>query len=148
VLEALKNAYGVWSNTDGFTVGEKRELYAGIRLFELAKQVGTVTHYVWSSLDYSFKVGREMIASIRILSAHHPLQIEQKGGYSLDYRATHYDGKGKVAEWLKAQPTTALGEEMTWSVVTSGPYMDMLNIVSLCEHEYKAKAKAYPPSQR
>jgi uncharacterized protein YbjT (DUF2867 family) len=56
VLEALKGVYGVWVNTDGFTVGEAREVFAGIRIFELAKQVGTVRHYVWSNLDYSTKV--------------------------------------------------------------------------------------------
>lgn len=33
-----------------------REIYAGIRIFELAKQIGTVRHYVWSNLDYSTEV--------------------------------------------------------------------------------------------
>jgi len=42
-------------NTDGFTVGEKEETYLGLRIFELAKQSGTVKHYVWSSLDYMSK---------------------------------------------------------------------------------------------
>ena len=48
----MKGVYGVWANTDGFTVGEARELYAGVRIFELAKQAGTVRHYIWSNLDY------------------------------------------------------------------------------------------------
>ena len=56
VLEALKGVYGAWVNTDCFTVGEQRELYAGMRIFELAKQFGTVKHYIWSNLDYSTKV--------------------------------------------------------------------------------------------
>lgn len=56
VLLALKGVYGAWVNTDGFTVGEQMETYAGIRIFELAKQIGTVRHFVWSNLDYSFKV--------------------------------------------------------------------------------------------
>jgi len=42
-------------NTDGFTVGEKEETYLALRIFELAKQTGTVKHYVWSSLDYMHK---------------------------------------------------------------------------------------------
>ena len=42
-------------NTDGFTVGEKEEMYLGLRTFELAEQTGTVKHYVWSSLDYMRK---------------------------------------------------------------------------------------------
>ena len=56
VLAALQGVWGVWNNTDGFTVGEMKEIYAGMRIFELAKQVKTVRHYVWSNLDYSFKV--------------------------------------------------------------------------------------------
>lgn len=56
VYAALEGAWGAWVNTDGFTVGEAKELFAGMRIFELAKQIGTVRHYVWSNLDYSFKV--------------------------------------------------------------------------------------------
>ena len=56
VLEALKGAYGAWVNTDGFTVGEAREIYAGMSIFELSKQLGTLRHYIWSSLDYITKV--------------------------------------------------------------------------------------------
>ena len=54
----MQSVWGVWTNTDGFTVGEEKELFAGMRIFELAKQVKTVRHYVWSNLDYSFKVSR------------------------------------------------------------------------------------------
>lgn len=57
VLDALKGVYGTWVNTDGSTVGEQKETYAGMRIFELAKQLGTVRHFVWSNLDYSTKVG-------------------------------------------------------------------------------------------
>ena len=54
--KAFEGVYGVWVNTDGFTVGEQKEIYCGMRIFELAKQSGWVKHYVWSSLDYGFKV--------------------------------------------------------------------------------------------
>ena len=56
MLSALQGVWGVWNNTDGFTVGEQKEVYFGMRIFELAKQIKTVRHYVWSNLDYSFKV--------------------------------------------------------------------------------------------
>jgi hypothetical protein len=56
VAAALDGAYGVWVNIDGFTVGEQREIYAGIRIFELAKQTKSLRHYVWSSLGYNLKV--------------------------------------------------------------------------------------------
>lgn len=55
VAAALKGVYGAWVNIDGFTIGEPWEMYAGMRIFELAKQAG-VKHYVWSNLDYAFKV--------------------------------------------------------------------------------------------
>ena len=56
VLKALTGVYGAWINTDSFTIGEEKETYLGMRIFELAKLAGTVRHYVWSSLDYSLKV--------------------------------------------------------------------------------------------
>ncbi|KZT67944.1 NAD(P)-binding protein [Daedalea quercina L-15889] len=89
VSAALKGAYGAWVNTDGFTVGEGKEMWAGIRIFELAKQAG-VRHYIWSSLDYAFKLGN----------------------YNPTYKCEHYDGKGRVADFIQAQS----------SVFMFGPY--------------------------
>jgi len=43
------------------------------------------------------------------------------------YKCEHYDGKGRVADWLQAQPSVVSDDNMSWSVVTSGPYMEMLN---------------------
>jgi hypothetical protein len=40
------------------------------------------------------------------------------------------DGKGRVAEWLQAQPSDTSELGLTWSVVTTGPYMQMLFNVS------------------
>ena len=58
VRAALDGVWGVWANTDGFTVGEAKEIHAGMRIFEIAKSVKSVRHFVWSSLDYSLKVRR------------------------------------------------------------------------------------------
>lgn len=105
-----------------------REVYAGLRIFELAKQVGTVQHYIWSNLDYSTKVRS---------SFHLPLYITnvvlccQKSNYNPTYKVGHYDAKGRVADWMKAQDSDTSANGMTWSVVTSGPYMDILDLVSL-----------------
>ena len=52
----MRDVYGAWVNTDGFTIGEVKETFVGFRLFELAKQSGSVKHYVWSNLDYGSKV--------------------------------------------------------------------------------------------
>ncbi|CAF1103937.1 unnamed protein product [Didymodactylos carnosus] len=103
VLKALQGVYGVFVNTDGFTVGEQSEVFAGMRIFELAKQIGTIKHYVYSNLDYVFK----------------------KSGYKPIYNCEHYNGKGRVADWMQQQPSDEHG--MVWSVLTSGPYMEMLH---------------------
>ncbi|EKM56929.1 uncharacterized protein PHACADRAFT_91806 [Phanerochaete carnosa HHB-10118-sp] len=109
VLAALQGAWGAFVNTDSFTIGEQKEIYLGMRIFELAKQAKTVRQYIWSSLDY----------------------IGKKSGYNPKYRAEHYDGKGRVADWLKAQPSVVSDSDMAWSCISSGPYMDMLKLPML-----------------
>lgn len=130
VLEALRGVYGAWVNTDGFTVGEMREIYAGIRIFELAKQVGTIRHYVWSNLDYSSKVNitfipKHMYCWLIILRI-----LFQLGNYDPTYKVEHHDAKGRVGEWMKAQDSDTSENGMTWSCVSTGPYMEMLNMVN------------------
>src|SRR6266702_181098 len=53
----------------------------------------------------------------------------QKGGYDQKYRCEHLDAKGRVADWLAQQPSVVSDTDLSWSVVTSGPYMEMLQIV-------------------
>ena len=65
VAAALDGAYGTWVNIDGFTVGEQREIYAGMRIFELAKQTKSLRHYIWSSLDYNLKVSNNIRFHLR-----------------------------------------------------------------------------------
>ncbi|KAJ6459621.1 NAD-P-binding protein [Mycena sanguinolenta] len=100
VARALEGAYGAWVNTDGFTVGEMEEIYAGMRIYEVAKRVPSLRHYVWSNLRYVLK----------------------NGDFNPDYAADHMNAKGRVGEWLSVQPS-ALGDGLTWSQVTTGPYM-------------------------
>ena len=64
VLNALQGAWGAFVNTDSFTIGEQKEVFLGMRIFELAKQAKTVRHYVWSSLDYVGKVSCSAAAAI------------------------------------------------------------------------------------
>ena len=64
VEKALHGAYGAFVNTDSFTIGEQKEVFFGMRIFELAKQAKTVRHYVWSSLDYVAKVRRAVGCSL------------------------------------------------------------------------------------
>ena len=56
----MEGVYGAYVNTDGFVVGEQKEIFAGIRIFEIAKEVGTVKHFIWCGLDYILKVGPDL----------------------------------------------------------------------------------------
>jgi NmrA-like family len=49
----LQGMYGAFVNTDVFTVGEQKEVYAGMRVFEAAKKVGILRHFIWSGGPYS-----------------------------------------------------------------------------------------------
>lgn len=67
VADALQGAWGAFVNTDSFTVGEPWEIYAGMRIFELAKKAG-VRHYVWSSLESAYKVFQTILSYVRNVS--------------------------------------------------------------------------------
>jgi len=99
VRKAFVGAYGAFVNTDGFTLGEKAEIFLGMRIFELAVEAG-VEHYIWGALDNSLRYG----------------------GYDPKFRCGHYDGKARVTEWLLAQK----GSRTTPSILTTGPYINML----------------------
>ncbi|KFZ20417.1 hypothetical protein V501_00157 [Pseudogymnoascus sp. VKM F-4519 (FW-2642)] len=88
-------------NTNGFAIGEKAEIYWGIRLYELAREFG-VKHFIYAGLEYASKLGN----------------------FDSKYRTGHLDGKGKVVDYISAQPT----KRMAWSVLTSCMYME-----GLCE---------------
>ncbi|KZT56962.1 NAD(P)-binding protein [Calocera cornea HHB12733] len=98
VWELFKGAYGAFVNTDGFVIGEKAEIFWGMRIFEIAVAQG-VKHYVWGNLYYLLKLG----------------------GYDPKYRSGHMDGKARVAEWLLAQKL----KHVTVTIFTTCPYMNM-----------------------
>ncbi|KAI0705160.1 NAD(P)-binding protein [Cytidiella melzeri] len=109
VRTAFQGVYGAYVNTDGFTVGEQKEIYVGIKIFEIAKQTKSVRHYVWSSLDNTLK----------------------KSNYDPTYGCEHTTAKGRVAEWMSTQPSDASEGGMAWSCLTTGPYMEMLTFPTL-----------------
>ncbi|KAJ3087895.1 hypothetical protein HK100_008206, partial [Physocladia obscura] len=97
--QIFRGAYGAFVNTDGFAIGEQAEVFWGIRIFEIAVESG-LKHYIWGALDYSLKIGE----------------------YDPAFRCGHYDGKGRVTEWLLAQTNVPIAT----SVLTTGPYIEML----------------------
>jgi hypothetical protein len=96
---AFKGVYGAWVNTDGFTLGEKNELFYGCRAYEIARYQG-VQHYVYACTDFALK----------------------HANWDENFHWGHNDAKGRVAEYILAQ-----GQDgMKSSVLTTGPYMNML----------------------
>ncbi|KAJ5458886.1 hypothetical protein N7530_010830 [Penicillium desertorum] len=92
---------GAYINIDGFNCGEKTEMYWAIRAYELAIEEG-IKFFVYGNLDYGYK----------------------KSGYQPKFRCGHYDGKGRIAEWVLFQ-NQFNQHRMKASVLTSGPYIDM-----------------------
>ena len=69
--------------------------------FEIAIEEG-VKFFVYGNLDYGLK----------------------KAGYDSKYRVGHYDGKGRIAEWILLQ-NQANSARMGAAIFTSGPYIEM-----------------------
>jgi NmrA-like family len=95
---SFQNIDVAFVNLNGFAIGEKAEIYWGIRIFEIAREKG-VKHFIWASLDSSYKAS----------------------GYQSRFRTGHFDGKAKVTDWISAQ-----GKEgpMKWSILTSCMYLE------------------------
>jgi hypothetical protein len=100
--EGFRGCDGAFINIDGFNTGEKTEMYWAIRSYEIAIEEG-IKFFVYGNLDYGLK----------------------KSGYDSRFRAGHYDGKGRVAEWILFQ-NQVNRERMGAAVFTSGPYIEMV----------------------
>ena len=92
---------GAFVNIDGFNAGEKTEMYWAIRTYEIAIREG-VKFFVYGNLDY----------------------ISKKAGFDPKFRTGHYDGKGRIAEWILCQNKDNK-EKMGAAIFTTGPYIEM-----------------------
>src|ERR1700722_19386918 len=99
--EGFRGCDGAFINIDGFNTGEKAEMYWAIRSYEIAIEEG-IRFFVYGNLDYALK----------------------KAGYVSKFRAGHYDGKGRIGEWILFQ-NEANKDRMGAAVFTTGPYMKM-----------------------
>ncbi|KAJ8117481.1 hypothetical protein OPT61_g1329 [Boeremia exigua] len=97
----FKGAWGAWVNTDGFTIGEKNELFYGIRAYEIARHEG-VKHYIYAATDFPLK----------------------NMNWNEEYHWGHNDAKGRVTDFIQMQGQKG---DMTSSSIITGPYMDMLS---------------------
>ncbi|OBK78217.1 NmrA family NAD(P)-binding protein [Mycobacterium sp. 1274761.0] len=100
--EGFRGCDGAFVNIDGFNTGEKSEIYWAIRSYEIAIEEG-VKFFVYGNLDYGLK----------------------KAGYDSRFRTGHYDGKGRVGEWILFQ-NQLNRDRMGAAVFTSGPYLEMV----------------------
>jgi hypothetical protein len=99
--EGFSSCDAAFVNIDGFNTGEKTETYWAIRAYEIALEMG-VKFFVYGNLDYTLK----------------------KSGYDSRFRTGHYDGKGRMGEWIRFQ-TQSNGKRMGAAIFTTGPYMEM-----------------------
>ncbi|GKT66268.1 NmrA-like family protein [Colletotrichum tofieldiae] len=97
--KGFAGCWGAFINIDGFNCGEKAETYWTIRSYELAVELG-IQFFVFGNLDYGYK----------------------KSGYDPKFRCGHYDGKGRMAEWMLQQRK---GNSMGVAIFTTGPYIEM-----------------------
>lgn len=100
--EGLRGCDGAYINLDGFNAGEKTETYWAIRCYEIAIEEG-IQFFVYGNLDYGLK----------------------KSGYDSRFRTGHYDGKGRMGEWILSQ-NQVNAARMGAAVFTTGPYIEMV----------------------
>ncbi|MFF9803109.1 NmrA family NAD(P)-binding protein, partial [Streptomyces rochei] len=100
--EGFRGCDGAFINIDGFNTGEKAETYWAFRSYEIAIEEG-IKFFVYGNLDYALK----------------------KSGYDSRFRTGHYDGKGRMAEWVLFQ-NEKNRDRMGAAVFTSGPYIEMV----------------------
>ncbi|TFB02454.1 NmrA-like family domain-containing protein 1 [Trichoderma ghanense] len=101
--KGFRGAQYAFVNIDGFNCGEKTEMYWAIRAYELALEEG-IKFFVYGNLDYVYK----------------------KSGFDPRFRTGHYDGKGRVGEWILQQnKTPEIAKRMGAALYTTGPYMQM-----------------------
>ncbi|PTB65513.1 NAD(P)-binding protein [Trichoderma citrinoviride] len=102
--KGFRGAQYAFVNIDGFNCGEKTEIYWAIRAYELALEEG-IKFFVYGNLDYVYK----------------------KSGFDPKFRTGHYDGKGRIGEWILQQnKTPEIAKRMGAAVFTSGPYIQMV----------------------
>src|SRR6266498_1258740 len=99
--EGFRGCDGAFVNIDGFNTGEKTETFLAIRSYEIAIEEG-IKLFVYGNLDYALK----------------------KAGYDSKFRTGHYDGKGRIGEWILFQ-NQVNKDRMGAAVFTTGPYMEM-----------------------
>jgi hypothetical protein len=101
--KGFRGAQYAFVNIDGFNSGEKTEMFWAMRSYELAIEAG-IKFFVYGNLDFVYK----------------------KSGYDPKFRTGHYDGKGRIGEWILQQNKSPDNSaRMGAALFTTGPYILM-----------------------
>lgn len=101
--KGFRGAQYAFVNIDGFNSGEKTEMFWAIRSYELALEEG-IKFFVYGNLDY----------------------VYMKSGFDPKFRTGHYDGKGRIGEWILQQnKKPEVTKRMGAALFTTGPYIQM-----------------------
>lgn len=93
--------HGINQRSKGYTVNEADELWAGVRIFEIANTIPTIRHFIYSSIDYY----------LRLTNFNHK------------YAAHHTNGKGRVQTYLDGMTSPAHPDsKLIWSTLITGVY--------------------------
>ncbi|KAF5392753.1 hypothetical protein D9757_000980 [Collybiopsis confluens] len=80
----------------------------------------------------TFAVGQqtEIYAAIKMFEqAHRTASMKHfLGNFDEKYKSIHFDSKAVVAEFLKNQASAGDGNSLTWTIVTTGPYLENLSV--------------------
>jgi hypothetical protein len=87
-LSAASRSEFVFINTDGFTLGERAEIYWGIGLFELARKAG-VEHFKYSGLNHN---GEETAFDPKSYVGHYEGKARVQSKCLKRYTLLHTDG--------------------------------------------------------
>lgn len=96
LIRSLRDIDAVYVNTNGFAIGEKSEIYWGIRIYELA-YAADVKHFIYGSLPY----------------------VSKKGGFDPKYRVPFVDGKAKVVGMIYPSPSFLKEQQLTVGLTQS-----------------------------
>ncbi|RFU23550.1 hypothetical protein B7463_g12788, partial [Scytalidium lignicola] len=104
-LGSVKAVEGTFTSEDDLRKGFRGARYAfAIPAYESALEEG-IEFFVYGNLDYGYK----------------------KAGYDPKFRAAHYDGKGRIGEWILQQNKEPMNHKrMGAALFTTGPYMSMI----------------------
>lgn len=122
---------------------EGDEIWAAMRIYETAKNVPTLKHFVWSGLDYYLKVKsclafsalyylRSISWETTIRSTLATMSSKIFPGTLLALSCCHTyivclrSAKARVNDWLKMQESSHEADGLAWTILNTGPYMEML----------------------